>query len=135
MKKWYFGIFLLLLFLPSNALGQIEIDVNQTTPCFLNETARYNILKNCNAGDDWLQWSILSWDWITGGYFTMFLVTIMIMITYMKYKQAIYPIFIGIVYLPLSIAFFPHQFVSWAIIMAFVGVGTFIWYAYVRQTQ
>ncbi len=115
--------------------SQIVVQVNETAPCFLNYTAGYNIINNCNASDDYIGWILSGWMWITGGYFPMIIVSLIIGLVYAKYQQAIFAIYIGIVFLPISFMFFPDVFLSWGIIMAFTGVGILIWWALVRQTE
>ena len=130
---WYLVILAILSF--GTAYAQTEIPITNSTPCFLNETAQYHIIENCNANNDYLDFITLGWEWITGGTFSMILVSVLIVSTWIKTKEVIYPIFIGIVYLPISYFVFPTQFLSWAIVMAFVGVGILIWFTVVRQTE
>ena len=54
---------------------------------------------------------------------------------YMKYESAIYPLAIGIIMIPISYFAFPDEFIVFAIILAFLAVGTFIWYIVIRQTK
>lgn len=115
--------------------AQQSINVNQTTPCFLNYTAGYDMWENCGMGDDYLQTALLPWEWITGGNFSMMLAGVFVLFTYIKYHKAVYPIIIGIMMLPISYAVFPDTFLSWAIIMTFVTIGILIWYVYIRQTK
>jgi len=122
-------------YISNTAYGQVTVNVTESTPCFLNYTASYNILSNCNADGDFLGFFMEGWEWVTGGYFTMIIVSLIIGTVYIKYREAIYAIYIGIVFLPISYMYFPDVFISWAVIMAFVGVGTLIWYALIRQTQ
>jgi hypothetical protein len=117
------------------AFGQEVISVNDTMPCFLNATATYHIFEDCNANGDFLDFALIGWEWVTGGFFSMILVSVIIVAVWKKYNEVIYPIFIGIVFLPFAWFFFPAVFLSWAIIMAFVGIGILIWYVLIRQTQ
>jgi len=134
-KKYWITLIMLSGFMVTPAYSQEVISVNQTVPCFLNQTATYQIIENCKANEDYIQWALMGWQYITGGFFSMILVSVLIVSVYIKYKEAIYPIFIGMVYLPVAFTFFPEAFLSWAIVMAFVGVGVFIWYAIIRQTE
>ena len=70
-----------------------------------------------------------------GGNFGMVIVGVLVLMTYLKYHSVIYPIAIGIVYLPVAWFLFPEVFISTAIIFALVGVAIGIWWAYTRQTQ
>ena len=117
------------------AFGQESITVNSTTPCFLNYTAGSEMLSNCGYGDDFLSASLLPWEWITGGNFSMLIAGIFVLFTYIKYHKAIYPVLIGTMMLPISFFVFPDSFLSFAVIMAFVTVGILIWYVYIRQTK
>ena len=117
------------------ANAQVSIPVNQTTPCFLNYTAGSNMVGNCGFDEDFLQASLLPWEWITGGNFSMLLAGIFVMFTYIKYHKAVYPIMIGVMMLPISFFIFPDAFLSFAIIMAFVTLGILIWYVYIKQTK
>src|SRR3970040_73277 len=96
------------------------INVNQTDPCFMNLTAGADMWENCGYGDDYLQAMLLPWEWITGGYFSMVLVSLFVGVTYIKYHKAIYPILIGIIFIPVSFFLFPKQFIIIAIIF---GIG------------
>lgn len=91
--------------------------------------------KNCGITTDYLQAMLLPWEWITGGYFSLVIVSIFVLITYLKYQKIIYPILIGFMFLPISYFVFPDTFLSFSILMAFIGVGIFIWYAFVKQTK
>lgn len=121
-------------FIPA-AYAQQPINVTQTTPCFLNDTAGYDMWENCGFGDDYLQAALLPWEWITGGNFSMIIAGIFVMFTYIKYHKAIYPIMIGVFMLPLSFVVFPDSFLSWAVVMSFVTIGILIWYVYIKQTN
>ena len=111
------------------------ITVNQTTPCFLNQTAGIDIWTNCGYDKDWLAAILLPWEWISGGYFSMVLVSVVIGMSYLKYNKAIYPIVIGFTFLPVAWFAFPTVFLAWAVIMTGVAIGILIWYAFVRQTK
>ena len=118
-----------------SAYAQTTIIVNSTDVCFLNYTAGVDMWRNCGIEDDWLAFAILPWEWITGGYFSMILVAIIIMFSYIKYHKASYPLLIGTVYLPISYTLFPEQFMSWAIIMAGFYFGVLITYVFIKQTK
>jgi uncharacterized membrane protein len=55
--------------------------------------------------------------------------------TYIKYETAIYPLAIGMVMVPISYFAFPDQFIIFAVILAFLAVGSYIWYILIRQTK
>ena len=114
---------------------QPPIVVNQTTPCFLNYTAGADMISQCGYTEDYLTAALLPWEWITGGHFSMLFAAILVMFTYLKYHKIVYPLLIGMTMLPLSFFLFPAQFLSFATIMAFVGIGVLIWYTYIKQTK
>lgn len=111
------------------------INVNASSPCWMNVTAGIDMLQNCGFGKDWLSASIAPWIWITGGWVSMIIASILILMSYMKYKKAIYPIGIGVSFLPISYFLFPAQFISFAVIIGFVGIGLIIAWAIVSQTN
>ena len=130
------GILSMGIFSPfSEAQAQEVITVNQTTPCFLNYTAGVDMWENCGYDDDFLTASLLPWEWITGGYFSLIIVSIFVMFSYIKYHKIVYPIMIGVTFLPISFAFFPEVFLSFAFLMTFIGIGIMIWYIFIRQTK
>lgn len=111
------------------------INVNSTQPCFLNYTAGADMWRNCGIEDDYLKFVILPWNWITGGYFSMFFVIIIVIATWLKYHKAIYPILIGTFYLPISAALFPQQFMMYAILFSGIAIFITVWYVFIKQTR
>ena len=112
------------------------ITVNSTAPCFFNYTSGVNIWQNCGVGKDWLQAFLLPWNWVTGGYFSMIVVAVLILTTYIKYQKAIYPMIIGIVFLPISYFVFPNLFLIWAIVVGVgAGLGLLIAWIFTSQTN
>lgn len=112
------------------------IIVNSTSPCFLNQTVGVNIWQNCGVGQDWLKGFLLPWEWITGGYFSMIVVAVLILTTYIKYQKALYPMIIGIVFLPISYFVFPQLFIIWAVIVGVgAGLGLLIAWIFTSQTN
>lgn len=116
-------------------LFQIGITVNSTQPCFLNYTAGADIWENCGAGKDWLTFITLPFDYITGGNFTMSIISVIILAAYIKYKKVVYPIIIGVFALPVNFYFFPLPFINFAIIFTILAIGLLIAYIYVSQTN
>lgn len=117
---------LLLLFLPSTAFAQ-TIEVNSTQPCFLNYTAGYQLLENCGFADDYLRASLLGFEWITGGYFSLVFAGILVLFTWIKYHKAIYPLIIGVSILPISFFLVPDTIVASIIFMVVVVVGVTVY--------
>ena len=113
----------------------LPIQIGASLPCFLNLTAGADMWENCGYGDDWLAAILLPWEWITGGYFSALFVSIMILVTYIKYHNILYPITIGAFYLPLAFFLFPQTFLAWAFVMTIFGVAALIWYAFIKQTK
>lgn len=139
MNVWYLliiGIMSISPFIINDAYAQTTINVTDAgQPCFLNYTAGSDMWPNCGADEDFLAFTLMPWEWVTGGYFSMIIISVIILMTYMKYKTFIYPAAIGFIFIPLSFFTFPDVFLSWSIIMFSVGVGIIIWYALIRQTK
>ena len=117
------------------AFAQQVVQVNQTTACFLNYSAGTDLWKNCGVDEDYLQAALLPWEWITGGNFSMIIVSLFVLISYIKYHKAIYPIIIGVMYLPIAFFVFPDTFLSFAFLMTGATFGILIWYIYIHQTK
>ena len=111
------------------------IIVNSTSPCFFNETAYADMFQNCGGATDYLTMVLQGWNWVTGGWFSMILVSILVAFSYIKYHKAIYPIITGTLFLPLAYFLFPTQFLTIAFIFAGVGIGILIFYVYISQTN
>jgi len=124
----------MMAFLPF-AAAQETVTVPVGTPCFLQEDVGVNIFERCGLGDDWLAGITIGWDWVLGGYFSLALICILCLITYQKYQKAIYPLAIGIMYLPVSYTVLPPQFFTIAILLVGVLFGIYIWFTFVRQTR
>lgn len=119
-----------------DAYAQTTIDVNQTEPCFLNQTATASeVLQNCEPQRDYLEWVISPWEWVTGGWFTGIIIGSLIIGVYAHTGKALYGIVIGVILLPTSFFLFPPSFASFAIIIAFIAIGLLIAYIYVRNTK
>jgi len=111
------------------------INVNQTTPCFLNYSAGPDMWHNCGMDVDFLKSALLGFEWVTGGYFSLILVGVFTMISYIKYHKVIYPILIGIAFLPFSYFVFPDEFLNVGLIVFSVAMASLIIYAYKNQTK
>ena len=127
------GILTMGFFTPSYA--QEVITVNQTTPCFLNYTAGVQMWENCGFDDDYIDAALSPWELITGGNFSLIIVSIFVLFSYIKYHKIVYPIMIGVMFLPIAFFVFPDTFLSFAILMTFIGIGILIWYIFIRQTK
>jgi hypothetical protein len=119
----------------NTAFAQEVINLNDTTPCFLNYTAGIQMWENCGADEDSISFAILPFEWITGGYFSMILVAIIILMVYLKYQKVVYGVVIGLIFLPVAFAFFPASFLGVAMIMVVMGIAAGIYFMLKRQTD
>lgn len=126
---------LFILALLPQAYAQEAITVNQTEPCFLNYTAGLDMLENCGYGEDYLQAAVSPWQWISGGHFSMILVSVFCLMTYIKYHKAVYPMLIGIMFLPISYFVFPDEFLTYGFLMTGALIAILVWYVFVKQTK
>ena len=117
------------------AHAQTAITVPESTPCFMNYTAGANMWDQCNFEDDWLTAALLPWEYITGGYFSLILVSIFILFTYIKYHNMLYPMVIGMLFIPISYFVFPAEFITFAVLMVAMVFGIAIFYAVTKQTK
>ena len=104
------------------------IIVNSTEPCFLNYTAGIDMWRQCGMEDDWVAVAMLPFEWITGGFFSLILASLIILGVYLKYHKVIYAFAVGMVFIPISFQFFPDQFLSFAAIAAFLGLTATVYY-------
>lgn len=126
--NYYWLILLLIVPSVNDAFAQQVITVNSTTPCFLNATAGIHMWEECGADEDFISFALLPFEWITGGYFSMILISVIILAVYMKYQKAIYAVAIGVVFIPISFQFFPDQFWGFIVILVVLGVAAgIIW--------
>ena len=87
-------------FIIDQAYAQTVIDVGETQPCFMNYTAGSQMWKNCDFQGDPVGATMLGFEWVTGGLFSMIVVALIVIMVYIKYHTVIYPIAIGIIMLP-----------------------------------
>ena len=126
---WYIILAILAVsFVSNEAYAQSTVTIigdESTQPCFLNMTAGASMWSNCGADDDFLDFALLPFEYITGGYFSMIIVTIFVIMAYIKYHNVLYPILIGLLFLPISYTFFPDTFLVYAVTLvavAFTGL-------------
>ena len=113
-------------FVSNEAYAQNTVTIigdESTQPCFLNMTAGANMWDNCGANEDYLDFALMPFEYITGGYFSMILVTIFVIMSYVKYHTVLYPIIIGLLFIPISYTFFPEVFLTYALILIAVAFG------------
>ena len=112
----------------SEAYAQNTVTItgdDELTPCFLDMDAGASMWSNCGADEDYLDFALMPFEYITGGYFSMIIVTIFVIMAYIKYHNVLYPILIGLLFIPISYTFFPEVFLTYALILvaiAFTGL-------------
>ena len=126
---WYIILAILAVsFVSNEAYAQSTVTIigdESTQPCFLNMTAGASMWANCGADEDYLDFALMPFEYITGGYFSMILVTIFIIMAYIKYHNVLYPILVGLLFIPISYTFFPEVFLTYAVTLvaiAFTGL-------------
>jgi len=124
---WYIILAILAVsFVSNEAYAQSTVTITgdeSLQPCFLNMTAGANMWDNCGANEDYLDFALMPFEYITGGYFSMILVTIFVIMSYVKYHTVLYPIIIGLLFIPISYTFFPEVFLTYALILIAVAFG------------
>ena len=111
------------------------ITVNSTNVCFLNYSAGADMWQNCGMGNDYLVTAMLPFQWVTGGWFSMIMVSVFVLMTYIKYQKVVYPMIIGTIFLPISYFMFPTQFLSFAFLMVGCGIALLIGFIYISATN
>lgn len=134
MIYWIALVSLIFLAVPA-AYAQVNVTVNQTTPCFLNYSAGADMWRQCGATTDYIQFALLPFEWVSGGYFSMILASVIIGMVWIIYQKTIYPLLIGFVFLFMSWFVFPSQFLIWGIIMGVLSIGIMIYYAVAKATK
>ena len=137
MKYWIF-IILGLISTPivfDDAFAQTTIEVGESVPCFMNYTAGVDMWSDCGMEEDPLGAVTLPFEWITGGYFSLLIVGLIMFIVYIKYQTAIYPVAIGIVMLPTSYFLIPQRFFSFLILMMGVTIAAGIYFMLVTSNK
>ena len=126
---WYIILAILAVSFVSNevyAQSTVTITGDESLqPCFMNMTAGASMWDNCGANEDYLDFALMPFEYVTGGYFSMIIVTIFIIMSYIKYHNVLYPILIGLLFLPISYTFFPDTFLVYAVTLvavAFTGL-------------
>ena len=124
---WYIILAILAVsFVSNEAYAQSTVTITgdeSLQPCFLNMTAGANMWDNCGANEDYLDFALMPFEYITGGYFSMIIVTIFVIMSYVKYHTVLYPIIIGLLFIPISYTFFPEVFLTYALVLIAVAFG------------
>jgi len=131
----YYLLLLLALLPLQPVFAQEVIQVNATMPCFMNYTAGINMWKNCGADEDFISFALLPFEWITGGYFSMILVSILILMVYIKYQKVVYGVIVGVMFLPIAFTLFPGQWWGFVGIVIAVGLASAFLFIFKRQTD
>ena len=122
---WYLILAILAVsFVSNEAYAQNTVTIigdEDLTPCFLDMDAGASMWENCGADEDYLDFALMPFEYITGGYFSMIIVTIFIIMAYIKYHNVLYPILIGLLFIPISYTFFPEVFLTYA--LTFVAIA------------
>ena len=130
---WYVILAILAIsFVSNEAYAQNTVTIigdENLQPCFMNMTAGVQMWNNCGADEDYLDFALMPFEYITGGYFSMILVTIFVIMSYIKYQTALYPMLIGLLFLPISYTFFPDVFMTYALALIVVVIGGTLTYA------
>lgn len=136
---WYIILAILAVSFGANeAYAQSTVTIigdESTQPCFLNMTAGASMWSNCGADDDFLDFALMPFEYITGGYFSMIIVTIFVIMAYIKYHNVLYPMLIGLMFLPISYTFFPDVFLVYAVALFAVGGGSALVYVILWRTR
>ena len=122
-------------FMINDVFAQQPITIDPVTPCFLNYTAGVDMWENCKAHEDYLKFAMQPWEWSTGGNFSMVIVSMFVLFSYIKYHKVMYPILTGVMFLPISYYVFPDIFLTWAFILVGIVFGIMIWYIFIKQTK
>jgi hypothetical protein len=118
------------------AFAQTTVNVTETTPCFLDyNSTGLEMWQNCGADDDFLAITLQGWEWVTGGLFSMIVVAILCIMTWIKYHTIIYPLAIGIIMLPTSYYLFPEQFLSYVFVMAALAIASLVYTVFIKRTK
>lgn len=117
------------------AYGQV-ININATEPCFLkyNETI-VELWEGCGIKEDFLETLVLPWEWITGGYLSAIIIAMIIFLVWITYRNALYPMMAGILYMPFAYMLFPETFIIQAFLLVGLFVGIMLWMVMFRQTK
>ena len=89
----------------------------------------------CGLDDDFLAFSFLGFEYITGGRFTMLIAVIITIFSYVKYHKPEYSIIIGLTMLPISYTAFSDEFLSLAFVMVALVLATYGFHMLIRQTR
>lgn len=137
-------IFLSILFLISflfltditTVYADETIIVDVVNPCFStdNITSAYQFMVDCGFDDDFLTFSFMGYEWMTGGRFTLIIASIIVLFPYIKYHKPEYSLVVGISMLPISYQFIPDEFFSFAMVMVFLLLSTYGYHMLVKKT-
>ena len=115
--------------------AQTVVDVDETTPCFLDYDAGVDMWKDCGMDQDFLKAVLMPMEWVMGGYFSLVIVSIIVVMIYIKYQTVIYPLAIGIIMLPLSYFVFPDELISYVFLFAGIAIYSVIHTIVIKRTN
>ena len=101
----------------------------------MDYAASTEMWKNCGFDSDFIKATLMPFEYVMGGYFTLVIVSILVMIVYIKYQTVIYPLLIGFVMLPLSWWAFPEMIMGYALILAALGFTAIIKHIVLKQAS
>ena len=131
-----FLVFLSFVSIP-DVSAQEMITVTETLPCFstVNVTSALDFLEGCGLDDDYLTFSFLGFEWLTGGRFAMVIAVIFTLVAYVKYHKPEFSIVIGFAFLPITYNYFPGEFLTFAFLMVAMVLTTYGFHMLIRQPK
>lgn len=135
MYAWLVAFGVAVLFAISPAYAQQVINVTETEPCFLNQTAGWQAIEQCGLDEDWLQAALLMFEYVTGGYFTFIIVSVIVFAVYMKYHKWVYTLLVAVLYLPMAVYSMPEWVWPVAIMLVSAGIIAAIYKTLTRGTS
>ena len=132
-----------------DVFAQTQITVSENQPCFMpdydpdgdgvyeweNVSSVTSMWVDCGADGDFVDFALLPWEWITGGWFSVILVSMFVLISYVKYQNFMYPALIGVMFIPISYALFPQTWLQYVLVLLAVGIGGLVITMLLRNTR
>lgn len=117
------------------AYGQDMIQIEDKEFCLKdNNLTMAEKLKACGIKRDWLQFTVIGWEWLTGGLFSILVLALLIGLVYAATKSSLYTLLVGTAWLPAAWSWFPSSFLYVLFIMIGVYVVYAIWQGMLRRT-
>ena len=115
--------------------AQTEFTTDSAQPCFMNYTAGVQMWENCGFDRDFIGATTAGFMYVTGGWFAVALVSVLILAVYVKYQNGLYAMIIGVFFFAFSTQIFPDEWVSFGFVIAAVIVGGYFYNAFVNRTR